>query len=55
MKYIVNRKKVRNYHKKFKLSDDTITSDKRVVAETFNDFVLVKIGNYLAKRIQRQN
>ena len=50
MKHIVNRKRSEKLQERFKLSDDTITSGKRVVAENFNEF-FVNIGNNLAKRI----
>ena len=50
MKHIVNRKKTQKLQEKFKMSDNTITSDKTVIAENFNDF-FVNIGNNLAKRI----
>ena len=50
MKHIVNRKRSEKLQERFKLSEDTITSDKRVVAENFKDF-FVNIGNNLAKRI----
>ena len=51
MKHIVNRKKTQKLQEKFKMSDNTITSDKTVIAENFNDFFFVNIGNNLAKRI----
>ena len=50
MKDIINRKKSQKMQERFKLSDNTITNDKRVVAENFIDF-FVNIGNNLAKRI----
>ena len=50
MKDINNIKKTQKIQERFKLSDNTITNDKRVVAENFNDF-FVNIGNNLAKRI----
>ena len=50
MKHIVNLKKTQKLQDKFKMSDNTITSDKTVIAENFNDF-FVNIGNNLAKRI----
>ena len=43
-------KKNQKLQEKFKMSDNTITSDKTVIAENFNDF-FVNIGNNLAKRI----
>ena len=49
-KHIVNRKKTQKLQEKFKVSDNTITSDRTLIAENFNDF-FVNIGNDLAKRI----
>ena len=39
MKHIVNRKKTQKLQEKIKMSDNTITSDKTVIAENFNDFL----------------
>ena len=38
MKDFINRKKSQKVQERFKLSDNTITNDKIVVAENFNDF-----------------
>ena len=47
MNDIINRKKSQKVQERYKLSDNTITNDKGVVAENFNDFFV----NNLAKRI----
>ena len=39
MKHIVNWKKTQKLEEKFKMSDNTITSDKTVIAENYNDFL----------------
>ena len=49
-KSIVNRNKKSQVHSKFKLKDDTFTTDKSVISCKFNDF-FVNIGPNLAKKI----
>ena len=47
MKDIIKRKLPQKVQERFKLSDNTITNDKRVVAENFND-IFVNISNNFA-------
>ena len=54
LKTIINKKKVHKVNENFKLSDDSITSDKKVISENFNDF-FVNVGYNLAKRIPNVN
>ena len=50
LKNIVNKKRVNKMQEKFKITDNTITTDKSAIVENFNDF-FVNIGHDLAKRI----
>ena len=54
LKTIINKKKVHKVNENFKLSDDSITSDKKVISENFNNF-FVNVGYNLAKRIPNVN
>ena len=55
MKNVINKNRVKQIQAKFKLSDDgSITSDKYLISEKFNDF-FVNIGPNLAKKIPSQN
>ena len=54
MKTVINKNRVKHIHAKFKLSDGSITSDKCLISEKFNDF-FVGIGPNLAKKIPSQN
>ena len=54
LKTIINKKKVHKVNENFKLSDDSITSDKMVISENFNEF-FVNVGYNLAKRIPNVN
>ena len=49
MKSIVNRNKNKQIQNKFKLNDGTVTSNKLVICEKFNDF-FIGIGPSLAKK-----
>ena len=50
----MNKKKSNRIHERFKLSDDTVTTDKKTISENFNDF-FVNIGNNLARKIPGVN
>ena len=50
LKNIVNKSRVNKMQEKFKITDNTITTDKSAIVEHFNDF-FVNIGHNLAKRI----
>ena len=50
----MNKKKSNRIHERFKLSDDTATTDKKAISEKFNDF-FVNIGNNLARKIPSVN
>ena len=49
MKSIVNRNQNKQIQNKFKLNDGTVTSNKLVICEKFNDF-FIGIGPSLAKK-----
>ena len=51
---IVDKKKNSRIHDKFKLSGDTVTTDKNVIWEKFYDF-FVNIGNNLPRKIPDVN
>ena len=51
---IINKKKVHKINENFKLPDYSITSDKKVISENFNDF-FVNVGYNLAKHIPNVN
>ena len=53
IKNIVNKNIMRKYQSKFKLSDGSITCDKSIVSEKFNEF-FTGIGPSLAKKIPKQ-
>ena len=50
LKGIVNKRKSAKIQEKLKLSDGSITSDKQMISERFNDF-FVNIGNSLSRGI----
>ena len=50
LKHIVNKKKGDKMQEKFKRSDNSITNDKYIISENFNDF-FVNVGHNLAKHI----
>ena len=52
-KNIINKNRVKQIQAKFKLSDGSITSDKYLISEKFNDF-FVSIGPNLTKKIPSQ-
>ena len=54
IKDIINRNKKRSAQTQFKLSDNTITSDKLLISETFNDF-FINVGPNLAKSLKNVN
>ena len=54
IKNVINENRVKQIQGKFKLSDGSITSDKYLISEKFNDF-FVNIGPNLAKKIPSQN
>ena len=54
IKNIINRKKRKYINRKFKLSDGSITKDKQLISDKFNDF-FINVGPNLAKRIEKQN
>ena len=54
MKTVINKNRVKHIHAKFRLSDGSITSDKCLISEKFNDF-FVGIGPNMAKKIPSQN
>ena len=53
IKNIVNKNVMRKYQSKFKLSDGSITCDKSIISEKFNEF-FTGIGPSLAKKIPKQ-
>ena len=53
LKQIINKKKYSKTQAQFKLSDDTLISDKSVISEKFNDF-FIDVGPNLAKKIPVQ-
>ena len=54
MKSIINKNKSKKVQDKFKLNDESMTSDKSVISNTFNEF-FVNIGPNLAKKFPIQN
>ena len=54
MKGIIGKNKQKKLQEKFKLSDGTITSDKYIISERFNDF-FIGIGPSLAGKIPSQS
>ena len=54
MENVINKNRVKQIQAKFKLSDGSITSDKYLISEKFNDF-FVNIGPNLAKKIPSQS
>ena len=54
LKSIINKRKTHKVNGNFKLSDESVTSDKRFISENFNDF-FVNVGYNLAKRITYVN
>ena len=54
LKSIINKRKTHKVNENFKLSDDSVTSDKRFISKNFNDF-FVNVGYNLAKRIPYVN
>ena len=54
MNTVINKNRVKHIQAKFKLSDGSITSDKCLISEKFNDF-FVGIGPNSAKQIPSQN
>ena len=54
LKGIINRSKKSVSQERFKLNDNTLTTDKQMISEKFNDF-FVGIGPSLANKIQPQN
>ena len=54
LKGIVNKNKFNQSQSKFKLSDGTITNDKYMICEKFNEF-FVSVGPNLAKKIPKQD
>ena len=54
IKNIINRNKKKYINKKFKLSDGSITNDKQLISDKFNDF-FINVGPNLAKCIEKQN
>ena len=54
IKNIINRNKRKYTNRRFKLSDGSITNDKQLISDKFNDF-FINVGPNLAKRIEKQN
>ena len=54
IKEIINKNKKRNVQTNFKMSDNTTTSDKLLIAETFNEF-FINVGPNLAKSLKNIN
>ena len=54
IKNIINRNKRKYINSRFKLSDGSITNDKQLMSDKFNDF-FINVGPNLAKRIEKQN
>ena len=54
VKNIINRNKEKYINRRFKLSDGSITNDKKLIDNKFNDF-FINVGPNLANRIERQN
>ena len=50
LKHIVKKKRGDKMQEKFKRSDNSITNDKYIISENFNDF-FVNVGHNLAKHI----
>ena len=53
IKNINNRNKEKYTNRRFKLSDGSITNDKKFISNKFNDFI--NVGPTLANRIERQD
>ena len=54
LKSIVNKKEATKIQDKFKLSDDTLATDKLMISAKFNDF-FIGIGPSLARKIKPQS
>ena len=54
LKEIINKNKVRKIQEQFKLSDGSVTSNKLIISEKFNEF-FINIGPTLAKKIPHQS
>ena len=54
IKEIINKNKKRNVQTNFKMSDNSITTDKLLIAETFNEF-FINVGPNLAKSLKNNN
>ena len=54
IKNIINRNKRKYFNRRFKLSDGSITNDKQLISDKFNDF-FINVGPNLVKRIEKQN
>ena len=54
LKSNINKRKAHKVNENFKLSDESVTADKRFISEIFNDF-FVNVGYNLAKRIPYVN
>ena len=53
MKELINKNKVKVPQSKFKLSNGSYTTDKRVISENFNNF-FISVGQTLARKIPQQ-
>ena len=53
-KNIINRNKEKYIKRRFKLSDGSITNDKKLISNNFNDF-FINVGPNVANCIERQN
>ena len=54
IKNIINKNTTKKYHSKFKMNDGSITCDKSIISEKFNEF-FTGIGPSLAKKIPKQS
>ena len=54
IKTVIGKYKQSNCQKRFKLNDDSITDDKNIISEKFNDF-FINVGPNLAKNIPKMN
>ena len=54
IKNIINHNKRKYTNRRFKLSDGSITNDKQLISDKFNDF-FINVGPNLAKRIEKQH
>ena len=50
MKNVVNKNKVKNVNSKFRLNDGSLTENKSIISDKFNEF-FVNVGPNLAKKI----